>query len=262
MILADSLPEYASSNFAISSKSTESSSDTFLRFKSSRFFRAIRLGKPIRTLFSKRRRKASSISRSMWFNSSLDPLKFPFTRETDAKKKHRVIFQNFNSWTIILQLYKKTTIWQFTSHSVYVATSIKSNGVKIDGFYIQILCRLNKCKRKVPTPSLLTKSLFFSKPTLEKIWENIFFRSEDGGTFRVYFWNSHKILDVKTINPNSVWFDRSCNIGWVTSELAIWQNWCFGLFYCFKIEVLQTCSTFVCVKFLWWEGIWEDWNKN
>ena len=86
MILADSLPEYASSNFAISSKSTESSSDTFLRFKSSRFLRAIRLGRPMRTLFSKRRRNASSISRNMWFNFALDPLKFPFTRETDAKK--------------------------------------------------------------------------------------------------------------------------------------------------------------------------------
>ena len=67
MILADSLPEYASSNFAISSKSTESSSDTFLRFKSSRFLRAIRLGRPMRILFSKRRRNASSISRNMWF---------------------------------------------------------------------------------------------------------------------------------------------------------------------------------------------------
>ena len=86
MILADSLPEYASSNFAISSKSTESSSDTFLRFKSSRFLRAIRLGRPMRILFSKRRRNASSISRNMWFNFALDPLKFPFTRETDAKK--------------------------------------------------------------------------------------------------------------------------------------------------------------------------------
>ena len=87
MILADSLPEYASSNFAISSKSTESSSETFLRFKSSRFLRAIRLGRPMRTLFSKRRRNASSISRNMRFNYSLDPLKFLFTIETDAKKK-------------------------------------------------------------------------------------------------------------------------------------------------------------------------------
>ena len=95
IILADSLPEYASSNFAISSKSTESSSDTFLRFKSSRFLRAIRLGRPMRTLFSKRRRNASSISRNMWFNFSLNPLKFLFTIETCAKR--RAIFQKFNS---------------------------------------------------------------------------------------------------------------------------------------------------------------------
>jgi hypothetical protein len=45
--------------------------------------------------------------------------------------------------------------WYFTSHSAYVATWTKSDGVKIDGFlqldsYIQILYRFQKCKQKVP----------------------------------------------------------------------------------------------------------------
>ena len=38
----------------------------------------------------------------------------------------------------------------FTSHSAYVAMPTKSHGVKI-----QILSRFQKCKRKVPPPSLL-----------------------------------------------------------------------------------------------------------
>ena len=31
--------------------------------------------------------------------------------------------------------------------------------------------------------------------------------------------------------------------------LATWQNWCFGLFYHSKIEILHACSAFFCVRF-------------
>ena len=122
MILADSLPEYASSNFAISSKSTESSNDTFLRFKSSRFLRAIRLGRPMRTLFSKRRRNASSISRYMWFNFSLDSLKFPFTRETNAQKK----------WKFFLKVqFLNNKFYNYTKKQPFGTWQFGKNGVLV-----------------------------------------------------------------------------------------------------------------------------------
>ena len=56
--------------------------------------------------------------------------------------------------------------------------------------YIQILCRFQKSKQKVPPPSLLI--LFFSKPTLGKN-PNFFFRCDGGGTFCLHFWNLHEI---------------------------------------------------------------------
>ena len=41
-----------------------------------------------------------------------------------------------------------------TSHSAYVAISTELHGVKIDRFLYPNLCRFQKCKRKVPLPSL------------------------------------------------------------------------------------------------------------
>ena len=66
--------------------------------------------------------------------------------------------------------------------------------------YIQILCRFHKCIRKVPPPSLLSneKSPFtppkedFSHPLGVK-GDFSLLRSDGGGTFRLHFWNLHKI---------------------------------------------------------------------
>ena len=55
----------------------------------------------------------------------------------------------------------------------------------MDSYSIQILCRFQKCKQKVPLPSLKNplgvKGLFLVQG------------SDSGGTFRLLFWNLHKI---------------------------------------------------------------------
>ena len=56
---------------------------------------------------------------------------------------------------------------------LHCSTLIKSNGVRIDGFYIQILCRFQTCKRKVHPPSLLKKGNFFSKSLLGDQWKHL-----------------------------------------------------------------------------------------
>ena len=60
-------------------------------------------------------------------------------------------------------------------------------------FYIQILCRFQKCKQKVPPQSLLSNEK--SRFTPPKDWGVDFslLRSDGGGTFRLHFWNLHKI---------------------------------------------------------------------
>ena len=75
-----------------------------------------------------------------------------------------------------ITLTRRGSYWVGTSHSAYVATSTKSDGVKIDFF-------------------ILT--------------------SDIGGTFRLHFWNLHKIWIKESINLNSVRFGQRCNIGWV-----------------------------------------------
>ena len=42
-----------------------------------------------------------------------------------------------------------------------------------------------------------------------------FLRRNGGGTFRLQFWNLHKIWNQDSIDLNSVWFGQRCNIGWV-----------------------------------------------
>ena len=67
-------------------------------------------------------------------------------------------------------------------------------------FFIQILCRFQKSKRKVPPPSLLNNEKSpFTSPKDEKNlpWgvkgDFLLLRSDGGGTFRLHFWNLHKI---------------------------------------------------------------------
>ena len=50
-----------------------------------------------------------------------------------------------------------------TSHSAYVATETELYGAKIDGLLPPNFCRCQKCKRKVPPPSLLSNDF-------EKSW--------------------------------------------------------------------------------------------
>ena len=45
-------------------------------------------------------------------------------------------------------------------------------------------------------------------------------RGDGGGTFRLHFWNLHKIWIQESIDLNSVQFGWRCNIGWVTSVLT------------------------------------------
>ena len=148
-------------------------------------------------------------------------------------------------------LFSTMPIHQASSHSAYVATSTKSNGVKIDIFkrgaigavrtskldktpvksalhrcrllffkikvrprlcrsypirspcsYIQILCRFQKCKQKVPSPSLLS-SVMKNHPLPQ---QERFFSS----SIRVIF---HKIWIQESINLNSVRFGQRYNIG-------------------------------------------------
>ena len=50
--------------------------------------------------------------------------------------------------------------------------------------------------------------------------------SDGGGTFRLLFWNLHKIWIEECINLNSVQFGRRCIIGWVTRLVPSGgQNW-------------------------------------
>ena len=66
--------------------------------------------------------------------------------------------------------------------------------------YIQILCRFQKCKRKVPPPSPLKKFCFWGpKEKYEK--KN---RGDGGGTFCLHFWNVHKIWIKESIDHSSV----------------------------------------------------------
>ena len=53
--------------------------------------------------------------------------------------------------------------------------------------FIQILCRFQKCKRKVPPPDFF---LWSPKVGFEK---KNFFEGDGGGTFHLHFWNLHKI---------------------------------------------------------------------
>ena len=67
--------------------------------------------------------------------------------------------------------------------------------------YIQILCRFQKSKRKVPPPSPLSneKSPFtptkeiFSHPLGGVKGDFLVLRGDGGGTFCILFWNLHKI---------------------------------------------------------------------
>ena len=74
--------------------------------------------------------------------------------------------------------------------------------------YIQILCRFQKCKRKVRSilnitnkpyqfPFIVTfTTIGFFKPkgkNLIKNFDPIFLFITGGGTFRLHFWNLHKI---------------------------------------------------------------------
>ena len=67
--------------------------------------------------------------------------------------------------------------------------------------YIQILCRFQKCKRKVPPPSLLSNEKSpFTPPKDEKnlplgvvMSDFLVLRGDGGGTFRLHLWNLHKI---------------------------------------------------------------------
>ena len=94
---------------------------------------------------------------------------------------------------------------------------------------IQILCRFQKSKRKVPPPSLpCTKKspftpqrMIFSHPLWG--WRVIFLLqgSDGGGTFCLLFWNLHKIWIWESNDLNSVQFGQCCIIGWVTSDFLI-----------------------------------------
>ena len=55
------------------------------------------------------------------------------------------------SWPLFTLIFRP----KITSHSAYVATSTKSDRVMI-GFFIQSLCRFQKCKQIVPPLSLLS----------------------------------------------------------------------------------------------------------
>ena len=67
--------------------------------------------------------------------------------------------------------------------------------------YIQILCRFQKCKRKVPPLSLLSNEKSPFTPPKGRFFSSIggikadfsFLRSDGEGTFRLHFWNLHKI---------------------------------------------------------------------
>ena len=59
---------------------------------------------------------------------------------------------------------------------------------------IQILCRFQKCKQKVPPPSPLKNQPWGTKR--KNLKKNL--RGDGGVTFRLHFWNLHKIwfLDI------------------------------------------------------------------
>ena len=67
----------------------------------------------------------------------------------------------------------------------------------------------------------LEKKIYFHKHVL---LDDVFFLlggSDGGGTFRLYFWNLHKIWSERSIDLSSVRFGLSCDIGWVTSGRAV-----------------------------------------
>ena len=55
--------------------------------------------------------------------------------------------------------------------------------------YIQILCRFQKCKRKVP-PRFQNLPWGTKGKNLKK---KLFLGGDGGGNFRLHFWNLHKI---------------------------------------------------------------------
>ena len=66
--------------------------------------------------------------------------------------------------------------------------------------YIQILCRFQKCRQKVPPLLLLSnEKSSFSPPKNEKNLpmgvkgDYLVQGCDGGGTFRLHFWNLHKI---------------------------------------------------------------------
>ena len=73
-------------------------------------------------------------------------------------------------------------------------------------FYNQILCRFQKYKQKVPPPSLpfgqkktsFKSTIYGSKKKFRPKG------SDGGGTFRLYFWNLHKIWLKGSIDLSSV----------------------------------------------------------
>ena len=77
-------------------------------------------------------------------------------------KLFRYYFISSSAYCLILWLMRSpksfenvTADFLLRCHSAYVATLTKLDRVKIDGFYIQIYCRFQKCNRKIPPPSLL-----------------------------------------------------------------------------------------------------------
>ena len=73
--------------------------------------------------------------------------------------------------------------------------------------HTQILCRFQKCKQKVPPPSSLKKVFFQNLPwgtKGKKSEKNPFFRGDGEGTFRLHFWNLHKVWIKESIDFNSV----------------------------------------------------------
>ena len=87
--------------------------------------------------------------------------------------------------------------------------------------YIPILCRFQKCQRKVPPLLLLSNEKSPFNPPKERFFSSFgdvkgdfsLLRSDGGGTFRLDFWNLHKIWIKKSIELNSVQFGQHCNIG-------------------------------------------------
>ena len=63
--------------------------------------------------------------------------------------------------------------------------------------YIQILCRFQKCKQEVPAPPLLNNEKSPQGRFFSSFWgvkdDFSLLRSYPGGTFRLHFWNLHKI---------------------------------------------------------------------